>query len=134
MLDYLSDFVACLYGSPGIYGVVTMPFGVREGINVFLDGFIPTENMRFRYLFKILNFLSIFFFRNSSLSFKVIEQLEHDVAERNARYSYPDMSKTHPGFKLNVKQGEFTDSEIIVLLGENGTGKTTFIKFTFEKL
>ena len=24
--------------------------------------------------------------------------------------------------------GEFTDSEIIVMLGENGTGKTTFIR------
>lgn len=25
-----------------------MPFSVREGINIFLGGFIPTENMRFR--------------------------------------------------------------------------------------
>ena len=25
-----------------------MPFGVREGINVFLAGYIPTEQMRFR--------------------------------------------------------------------------------------
>ncbi len=25
-----------------------MPFTVREGINIFLAGFIPTENMRFR--------------------------------------------------------------------------------------
>jgi len=32
------------------------------------------------------------------------------------------------GFKLNVEAGEFTDSEIIVMLGQNGTGKTTFIK------
>ena len=48
ILDYLSDFICCLYGEPSAYGVVTMPFGVREGINVFLAGFIPTENMRFR--------------------------------------------------------------------------------------
>ena len=48
VLDYLSDFVCCLYGSPGVYGVVTLPSGVREGINQFLDGFIPSENMRFR--------------------------------------------------------------------------------------
>lgn len=27
-----------------------------------------------------------------------------------------------------VEAGEFTDSEIIVMLGENGTGKTTFIR------
>lgn len=48
VLDYLSDFICVLYGVPGAYGVVTMPSGVREGINIFLDGFIPTENMRFR--------------------------------------------------------------------------------------
>ncbi len=31
-------------------------------------------------------------------------------------------------FELKVEPGEFTDSEIIVMLGENGTGKTTFIR------
>ena len=38
VLDYLSDFICCLYGKPGAYGVVTMPFSVREGINIFLAG------------------------------------------------------------------------------------------------
>ena len=31
VLDYLSDFICCLYGAPGAYGVVTLPFSVREG-------------------------------------------------------------------------------------------------------
>jgi ATP-binding cassette subfamily E protein 1 len=48
ILDYLSDTICVLYGVATAYGVVTLPYGVREGINVFLDGFIPTENMRFR--------------------------------------------------------------------------------------
>ena len=48
VLDYLSDFVCVLYGSPGAYGVVTMPHSVRTGINAFLAGFIPSENLRFR--------------------------------------------------------------------------------------
>lgn len=48
ILDYLSDFICCLYGSPGAYGVVTLPMSVRQGINVFLAGFIPVENLRFR--------------------------------------------------------------------------------------
>lgn len=48
VLDYLSDFVCCLYGEQAAYGIVTMPFTVRDGINVFLAGKIPTENMRFR--------------------------------------------------------------------------------------
>lgn len=30
VLDYLSDFICCLYGQPGAYGVVTLPFGVRQ--------------------------------------------------------------------------------------------------------
>lgn len=29
---------------------------------------------------------------------------------------------------MTVEAGSFTDSEIIVMLGENGTGKTTFIR------
>ncbi|KAG7255070.1 hypothetical protein CRUP_017778 [Coryphaenoides rupestris] len=30
VLDFLSDFICCLYGVPSAYGVVTMPFSVRE--------------------------------------------------------------------------------------------------------
>eukprot|EP00889_Picochlorum_renovo_P004140 jgi/Picre1/31170/NNA_006524.t1 len=38
------------------------------------------------------------------------------------------MKKTQGNFTLSIEAGEFNDSEIIVLLGENGTGKTTFIR------
>ena len=38
------------------------------------------------------------------------------------------MTKTQGSFKLTVESGDFTDSEIIVMLGENGTGKTTLIR------
>lgn len=113
VLDYLSDFVCCLYGVQGAYGVVTMPFSVREGINIFLDGFVPTENLRFR---------------ETSLSFKVSEKAEEVEVKRLAHYEYPDMSKTMGGFSLEIKGGSFSDSEIVVMLGENGTGKTTFIR------
>uniref|UniRef100_A0A914W218 ATP-binding cassette sub-family E member 1 n=1 Tax=Plectus sambesii TaxID=2011161 RepID=A0A914W218_9BILA len=113
VLDYLSDFICCLYGVPGAYGVVTMPQGVREGINIFLDGFIPTENMRFR---------------ESSLTFKVTDQVDQEEIKRTARYHYPDMKKKMGDFSLTVEKGEFSDSEIIVMLGENGTGKTTMIR------
>ena len=60
-LDYLSDFVCCLYGEASAYGVVTMPYGVREGINIFLAGFVPSENMRFR---------------DEELTFKIAEAVE----------------------------------------------------------
>lgn len=115
VLDYLSDFICVLYGTPGAYGVVTMPFSVREGINIFLDGFVPTENLRFR---------------DQVLTFKVSEtaEKEEEAVKRDARYFYPDMIKDFGGFKLTIDTGDFSDSEIIVMLGENGTGKTTFIK------
>ncbi|XP_020891356.1 ABC transporter E family member 1-like [Arabidopsis lyrata subsp. lyrata] len=76
VLDYLSDFVCCLYGKPGAYGVVTLPFSVREGINVFLAGFIPTENLRFR---------------DESLTFRVSETTQESDGEVKsyARYKYP---------------------------------------------
>ena len=38
------------------------------------------------------------------------------------------MKKNFPGFELNIKKGSFNTSEITVLLGENGTGKTTFVR------
>ncbi|KAL0221076.1 hypothetical protein RCL1_000930 [Eukaryota sp. TZLM3-RCL] len=113
VLDYLSDFVCILYGEPGAYGVVTMPFGVREGINIFLDGVVPTENLRFR---------------DSALTFKIAETADAEDSARHRRMVYPDMTKTMGTFKLTVESGAFTESEIIVLLGENGTGKTTLIR------
>jgi len=48
ILDYMSDHICCLYGKATAYGVVSKPYGVKEGINVFLDGYLPAENMRFR--------------------------------------------------------------------------------------
>jgi ATP-binding cassette subfamily E protein 1 len=120
VLDYLSDFICVLYGLPGAYGVVTLPFSVREGINIFLAGFVPTENLRFREV---------------SLTFKVAENIEsEEETKRHARYRYPNMTKTLGDFKLAVREGEFTDSEIIVMLGQNGTGKTTFIKMLAGQL
>merc|ERR1739844_313645 len=50
------------------------------------------------------------------------------------RSEYPKMSKTMGNFHLDVERGEFSDSEILVLLGENGTGKTTFIRMMAGKL
>ncbi|CAB9506086.1 sub-family E member 1 [Seminavis robusta] len=118
VLDYLSDFVCVLYGQAGGYGVVTMPHSVRTGINAFLAGFIHSENLRFR---------------DHALSFKVSERAEEEKkVDIMKAYSYPDMTKTQSRdkskFILHVDKGEFTDSEIIVLLGENGTGKTTFVR------
>lgn len=127
ILDYLSDFICCLYGTPGAYGVVTLPMSVRQGINIFLSGFIPAENLRFR---------------DFELTFRVTEQSEVvsliDAADdkpgedkkttSRMTYYYPRMIKTLGPFKLEVMAGSFKPSEVVMMLGQNGTGKTTLIK------
>jgi ATP-binding cassette subfamily E protein 1 len=114
VLDYLSDFVCVLWGSPGGYGVVTLPFSVREGINIFLDGFVPTENLRFR---------------DVSLTFKVAEEVDEKSLAGDNKTPYPYLKKVMgESFTLEIKAGDFSNSEIIVMLGQNGTGKTTFIR------
>lgn len=113
VLDYLSDYVCILYGTPSVYGVVTLPSSVREGINIFLDGHIPTENMRFR---------------TESLQFRLSDANDFLELDKSNAYQYPSMEKTQGDFHLKIEEGDFTNSEILVMMGENGTGKTTFCR------
>ncbi|KUI60422.1 Translation initiation factor RLI1 [Cytospora mali] len=113
VLDYLSDYVCVLYGQPAVYGVVTLPHSVREGINIFLDGHIPTENLRFR---------------DESLTFRIAEVADQFDNDQTRAFNYPSMEKTLGNFSLKIDGGSFTDSEILVMMGENGTGKTTFCR------
>ncbi|KAI0206274.1 hypothetical protein F4808DRAFT_113053 [Astrocystis sublimbata] len=78
VLDYLSDYICVLYGKPAVYGVVTLPYSVREGINIFLDGNIPTENLRFR---------------DESLTFRISEGTEEFLADKDRGFSYPTVSE-----------------------------------------
>ena len=48
LLDFLSDYIEVLYGEPSAYGIVSNILSTKVGINVFLDGYLPTENVRFR--------------------------------------------------------------------------------------
>jgi ATP-binding cassette subfamily E protein 1 len=113
VLDYLSDYICVLYGKPAVYGVVTLPYSVREGINIFLDGHIPTENLRFR---------------DESLTFRMVEATDDFAIKQDRAFNYPKMEKALGNFNLRIDAGDFTDSEIIVMMGENGTGKTTFCR------
>src|SRR3954466_1771893 len=76
VLDYLSDYICVLYGQPAVYGVVSLPHSVREGINIFLDGHIPTENLRFR---------------EESLTFRIAGGADEFVADRSRAFQYPSM-------------------------------------------
>lgn len=111
ILDLMSDYGCVLYGQSGAYGVITAPQSIKASINIFLDGFIPTENMRFR---------------DQALKFN-IQEVEEGKKDKRSQYEYPAVTKTFENFKLVVEAGDFTQSQIVVFLGENGMGKTTFV-------
>lgn len=64
---------------------------------------------------------------------QIAQDLEIKVPEKYANFKYPKLCKKLGSFTLNVEPGSFTNSQITVLLGENGTGKTTFIKILAGK-
>lgn len=43
-------------------------------------------------------------------------------------YQYPSLKKTLGAFSIEIKGGQFKPSETLMLLGQNGMGKTTLIK------
>jgi ATP-binding cassette subfamily E protein 1 len=113
MLDYLSDFVCVFYGEPGVYGIVSHPHGVREGINIYLDGFLPDENIRFR---------------DEPVRFKLRPVPVEKLGTETILLEFDKMTKSYDGFKLIVEGGKIHYGEIIGILGPNGIGKTTFVK------
>ncbi|MGA2972881.1 MAG: ribosome biogenesis/translation initiation ATPase RLI [Candidatus Bathyarchaeia archaeon] len=116
MLDYLSDEVYLVYGQPSSYGIVSHVHPTRGGINDYLIGFLPDENMRFR---------------DEPIRFHVRPPRQID-AESQAKLEWPLISKSVGKFRLRVESGSVNSGEIVGVLGANGIGKTTFIKELLE--
>ncbi|MEM3737145.1 MAG: ribosome biogenesis/translation initiation ATPase RLI [Candidatus Bathyarchaeia archaeon] len=112
MLDYLSDKVCVFYGKPGVFGIVSHPHSVRSGINIYLDGYLPDDNMRFR---------------DEPVKFHVKPPTEGWWAAE-AIFEWGEMEKNYEGFNLKVKAGVIRKGEVVGVLGPNGIGKTTFVK------
>jgi ATP-binding cassette subfamily E protein 1 len=112
IIDYLSDQVCLFYGEPGVYGVVSNVHGVRTGINIYLQGYIPDENIRFRKE-------AIVFHEKPPAS---------RISGGEVLLGWEQFEKTFKGFKLVARVGEIRRGQIVGILGPNGIGKTTFVK------
>lgn len=111
ILDYLTDLVHTIYGKENTYGIVGAPQTAKIGINTYLKGYLRHENIRFR-----------------DYEIKFPERSEKSTAHRESLISWEKISKKLDSFNLEAKEGTIMRKDIVGVLGENGIGKTTFMK------
>ena len=111
VLDVLADLVHIVYGKKGAFGIFTPARSTRQAINSYLDGFLPEENVRIRD--KPIKFLR-HRDRSSEIGTPVV--------------SWGGLEKTLGDFHLTSGEGAVHRSEVVGVVGSNGTGKSTMIK------
>ena len=111
IFDYISDLAHIMYGAEDAYGVVSGLKPTKNAINVYLSGYLKEENIRFRDK-------KIKFEPRKAFSKKQDEQL----------VSWNGINKKLGKFLLETESGSINKGEVIGILGENGIGKTTFVR------
>jgi ATP-binding cassette subfamily E protein 1 len=112
ILDYMTDLIHLMYGKEDAYGIVSMVKTTKAGINVYLEGYMKDENMRFRD-HKIVFFSA---------------PVEQNIKKRELLTSWTKIEKKLGKFNLSADEGLINKKEVIGILGENGIGKTSFVK------
>ena len=118
ILDYIAEMVHLMYGNENAYGIVSGVKPVRNGINVYLSGYIKEENVRFR---------------DSKIKFAEKPPVKKGHA-KEVITSWKDIEKRLGNFSLKAHNGSIHKNEMIGILGENGIGKTTFVKILANAL
>jgi len=112
LLDYLSDYIHILYGEAGAYGIVSPLQSTKVGINNFLDGYIPSENIRFR---------------EKSFKFDGSRQQEDVLIDKQIA-QYSELTKSFSSFGLKAGAAQIREGEIVGIVGANALGKTTLMR------
>ena len=115
-LDFLADRIHIFYGTPGAFGVISKPYGIRVGINNFLDGYIKEDNVKIR----------------DPIDFRIGKG--SDISEQEIQLGWDDLEKKFKGFELKIEKGHVNTSEILGIFGSNALGKTTFAKILAGEL
>ncbi|MEE8180576.1 MAG: ribosome biogenesis/translation initiation ATPase RLI, partial [Nitrosopumilaceae archaeon] len=111
-LDFLSDYIEVLYGETAAYGIVSTVMSTKVGINVFLDGYLPSENVRFR---------------DKKFTFDASASTV-EFQEGNEVITYPILEKKYPSFSVTIEAGGVRKGEVVGIVGANALGKTTMMK------
>ena len=111
VLDFMSDLVYVMYGKPSCYGIVSMLKSTRQAINEYLQGYLKEENMRIR---------------SKPISFE--EKPPSTVERTTVLTSWSNVVKRLGNFELKAESGKLYNHQVVGVLGENGIGKTTFVK------
>ena len=115
ILDYMADLVHLIYGKEGVYGVVSGPKATKVGINIYLSGYLKEENMRFR---------------DHEIKFESKPPTEKK--KESYLTAWKDIEKKLGTFHLAAKEGIVHRDDVVGVLGENGIGKTSFVKILAE--
>ncbi|MCG2717384.1 MAG: ribosome biogenesis/translation initiation ATPase RLI [Nanoarchaeota archaeon] len=111
ILDYMTDIIHLMYGQAACYGVVSQPMASKVGVNTYLDGYLKSENIRFR-----------------DKSIKFMEKGPSQTQYGMELTKWPALSKKLGKFQLETDEGNIKTHEVQGILGPNAIGKTTFVK------
>ena len=112
LLDYLSDYIEVLYGVPAAYGIVSNVLSTKVGINAFLDGYLASENVRFR---------------DKKFTFDASTATD-EIQQGDVVVSYPKLEKKYSSFSVSIDPGEVRKGNLLGIMGANALGKTTMMK------
>lgn len=122
ILDFIADYIHLMYGEPSAYGVVSTLYNTSDGINMYFDGYIPADNIRFRQEpFKLLE-------HNLEIE---SDQIYSDV---NGIVNCDETIIKYEHFHLKINQIQLDNKiNMVIILGKNGSGKSTFVN-TFKNI